>query len=88
METPGLSSLEAAAMGCNIVATKKGDPYDYFGDYAFYCEPDNIESIKNAIDQAFTAKVNPELKKRVLENYIWEKTAEQTLKGYQMALNF
>lgn len=86
METPGLSSLEAAAMGCNIVATKKGDPYDYFGDLAFYCEPDNVETIKAAIDQAFNTKVNPELKKRVLENYIWEKTAAETLKGYKIAL--
>ncbi len=86
METPGLSSLEAAAMGCNIVATKKGDTFDYFGDLAFYCEPDNVESIKAAIDQAFNTKVNPELKKRVLENYIWEKTAAETLKGYKIAL--
>ena len=49
METPGLSSLEAAAMGKNIVVTTKGDTYDYFEDYAFYCEPDDIESIKNAL---------------------------------------
>ena len=86
METPGLSSLEAAAMDCNIVVTKKGDPYDYFGDLAFYCEPDNIDSIKKAIDLAFDSKVNPELKKKVLENFIWENTAAETLKGYQMAL--
>ncbi|MBC7640945.1 MAG: glycosyltransferase family 4 protein [Flavobacterium sp.] len=86
METPGLSSLEAAAMGCNIVATKKGDPFDYFGDLAFYCEPDNVDSIKKAIDLAFESKVNPELKKKVLENYIWEKTALETLKGYKTAL--
>jgi len=53
METPGLSSLEAAAMGCNIVVTKKGDTYDYFEDYDFYCEPDDVDSIKRAIDQAY-----------------------------------
>lgn len=87
METPGLSSLEAAAMGCNIVVTKKGDPYDYFADHAFYCEPDDINSIKKAIDLAFNAKVNPELKQKVLKNYIWEKTAEETLKGYQKILS-
>lgn len=84
METPGLSSLEAAAMGCNIVVTKKGDTQDYFGDYAFYCEPDDVNSIRNAIDRAFNSPVNPELKKKVLENYIWEKTAEATLRGYEM----
>lgn len=87
METPGLSSLEAAAMGCNIVATQKGDPYDYFGDYAFYCEPDDVNSIKKAIGLAFNAAVNPKLKQKVLENYIWEKTAEETYKGYQKIMN-
>ncbi len=86
METPGLSSLEAGVMDCNIVVTKKGDTYDYFGDYAFYCEPDDILSIRKAIDQAFTAEVDPGLKKRILENYTWEKTAAQTLKGYKKAL--
>jgi glycosyltransferase involved in cell wall biosynthesis len=86
METPGLSSLEAAAMGCNIVATKKGDPFDYFGDLAFYCEPDNIESISKAIDLAFNSPINPALKQKVLDNYVWEKTAEETLKGYQSIL--
>lgn len=87
METPGLSSLEAAAMGCNIVATKKGDPYDYFGDMAYYCEPDDVDSIIKAIDQAYNSEVNPALKKKVLEQYIWEKTAQETLKGYQKALS-
>ncbi len=83
METPGLSSLEAAAMGCNIVVTKKGDTYDYFEDYAFYCEPDDVDSIKKAIDAAYTTPFNPELKQKVLKNYIWEKTADETLKAYK-----
>jgi glycosyltransferase involved in cell wall biosynthesis len=86
METPGLSSLEAAAMGCNIVVTRKGDTYDYFEDYAFYCEPDDVKSITKAIDKAFTAEVNPKLKQKVLENYVWEKTASETLKAYTKAL--
>lgn len=83
METPGLSSLEAAAMECNIVVTPKGDTYDYFGDYAFYCEPDDVNSIRQAIDKAYKTPFNPELKQKVLENYIWEKTAEETYKGYK-----
>lgn len=87
METPGLSSLEAAAMDCNIVVTRKGDTYDYFEDFAFYCEPDNVASIKKAIDNAFSTPLNPALKQKVLENYIWEKTAHETLKGYNMALH-
>lgn len=86
METPGLSSLEAAAMGCNVVVTRKGDTYDYFGDMAYYCEPDDIDSIRNAITRAFNEPVDPKLKEKVLEDFVWEKTAEETLKGYKKAL--
>ena len=85
METPGLSTLEAAVMDCNVVVTSKGDTHDYFEDYAYYCEPDNIESIKTAIDLAYKNPVNPKLKQKILGNYIWEKTAEETLKGYALA---
>lgn len=84
METPGLSSLEAAAMGCNIVVTKKGDTVDYFEDYAFYCEPDDVASIRKALDLAYNAPVNPKLKQKILEQYTWEKTAEETIKGYNL----
>ena len=84
METPGLSTLEAAAMDCNVVVTRKGDTYDYFEDYAYYCEPDDIQSIKEAVDKAYNNPVNPKLKQKVLEKYIWEKTAEETLKGYNL----
>ncbi len=83
METPGLSSLEAAAMGCNIVVTRKGDTYDYFEDYAYYCEPDDVDSIKSAIDKAYESPFNPKLKEKILDKYIWEKTAEATFSAYQ-----
>ncbi|BEH10156.1 MULTISPECIES: glycosyltransferase family 4 protein [Geobacter] len=87
METPGLSSLEAAAMGCNVVVTDKGDPRDYFGDYAFYCEPDSIDSIRSAIIRAYENPIDPALRKRVLENYTWTKAAEKTLEGYRYGLD-
>lgn len=84
METPGLSSLEAAAMDCNIVVTSKGDTYDYFGDQAFYCEPDNIPSIKEALDNAFKSLPSQVLKTKIMNEYTWERTAEKTLQGYQL----
>lgn len=86
METPGLSSLEAGVMNTNIVVTKKGDPEDYFGDYAYYCEPDDIESIKNAVIQAFNDPIKEDLRQHIIDNYKWEDTAAQTLDGYRMIL--
>ena len=87
METTGLSSLEAAAMGCNLVITNKGDAKDYFGDYACYCEPDSVESIRAAIMRAYESPVDPLLREHVINNFTWEKAAEKTLEGYKMALN-
>ena len=82
METPGLSSLEAAIMRTNIVVTKKGDTEDYFKDFAFYCEPDNLSSIKDAVEKAYNTPFDEKLLIRIKENYKWENTAQQTLDGY------
>ena len=86
METPGLSSLEAGAMGCNLVVTEKGDVRDYFGDYAFYCEPDSVESIRNALVRAHETPVNISQRRNILTNFVWERTAEKTLDGYRQIL--
>lgn len=85
-ETTGLSTLEAALLGCNIVITDKGDTRDYFKDYAFYCDPDNIASIKNAIQDAYTSPFPDELRRLILDNYTWEIAAEKTLQAYEHAL--
>ncbi|MNQ33540.1 D-inositol-3-phosphate glycosyltransferase [compost metagenome] len=86
-ETTGLSSLEAAIMDCNIVVTRKGDTEEYFQDLAFYCEPDNVSSIKNAVIKAFNEPCRDSLKELILKEYVWEKTAEETLKAYNLVLN-
>ena len=54
-ETCGLSTLEAAAMHCNIVITDKGFAHEYFNDCAFYCDPSSPSSILGAIDKASKA---------------------------------
>ncbi len=87
METTGLSSLEAACMGCNLVITEKGDTRDYFGDYAYYCDPESVDSIRAALVRAYEAPVNPLLRRRVLNNFTWEHTARKTLEGYSLVLN-
>ncbi len=87
IETTGLSSLEAGVMGCNLVITEKGDTRDYFGDYAYYCEPDSVDSIRQALLEAYQAPVNPGLRQHILANFTWERAAEKTLDGYRIALN-
>lgn len=85
-ETTGLSSLEAGAMGCNVVVTRKGDTEEYFNNMAYYCEPDDVESIRKAVFQAHTDPVNPTLQGYIFSHYTWRETAEQTLQAYQLVL--
>jgi glycosyltransferase involved in cell wall biosynthesis len=84
-ETTGLSSIEAAVMGCNIVITDKGDTREYFGDGAFYCAPGDPDSILQAVEKASMAPSNENLRQKILKQYTWEQAALQTLKAYQLA---
>jgi glycosyltransferase involved in cell wall biosynthesis len=82
-ETTGLSSIEAAVMGCNIVITDKGDAKEYFGSNAFYCDPGQPQSILAAVEKASNCKYNENLHQMILKRYTWKQAAIQTLKAYQ-----
>ncbi|OOQ57278.1 glycosyltransferase family 4 protein [Mucilaginibacter pedocola] len=84
-ETTGLSSIEAAAMGCNIVITDKGDTREYFEDDAFYCDPARPDSILAAIERASEAEYNQNLQKRIEQKFTWQRAALQTYQAYQLA---
>jgi glycosyltransferase involved in cell wall biosynthesis len=84
-ETTGLSSIEAAVMGCNIVITDKGDTVEYFGQDAFYCDASNPANILEAIQKASAAPGPTKLRDRILTQHTWKQAAIQTLKAYQLA---
>lgn len=81
-ETTGLSTLEAAAMGCRIVITDKGDTREYFGEHAFYCEPGSPVSIRDAVERAANAPFDGALQQLIFSEYTWQCTAEKTAAGY------
>lgn len=73
IETPGLASLEAAALGAQIVVSDLPPVREYFQTQAFYCNPTSISSIVNAIKNALEkGRPNTALQKFVEINYRWE----------------
>ncbi len=79
-ETTGLTSLEAVFCGANAVAS--GDrAREYLGDLAFYCDPGDINSIKEAIKHAYFAD-RPKLSPNLKNDYTWEAAAKETLNVY------
>jgi ATP-dependent Lon protease len=80
--TTGLAWTSAGG----ALLTDRGDTREYFGDFARYCEPDSVESIRSAILGSYGRPVDPALRHRIREEYTWVKAAERTLEGYRLAL--
>ena len=86
-ETTGLTSLEAGALGCNLVVGKGGDTYEYFQDLAWYCDANDQESIESAVEKALNQENDQRLKDVILSEFTWQKAAEKTRDAYIQALN-
>jgi glycosyltransferase involved in cell wall biosynthesis len=86
-ETCGLSTLEAAAMGCNVVITDKGYARAYFGNDAVYCDPGSTASIRQAIEKAAHQNNNGHLRQKILNEYTWQQAASQTAAAYKKVLS-
>ena len=85
-ETPGLVALEAALSGAKVVITEEGSTREYFEDMVTYSAPDNLESIRGAIERSYVSSNDGRLKQHVREHYTWEKVAEKTLEAYKRIL--
>lgn len=87
LDTPGLVSLEAASMGCNLAISSKGSTTEYFGKYAEYCLPDDINGIRKCVKAAYEKERTSELQKKIFDNYTWKIAAQKTLDAYQKILS-
>ena len=85
-ETTGLSSLEAGAMGCNLVVGNGGDTQEYFKDKASFCDANDINSIYLALEKELNKPIDYSFREYIFENYTWKHTANQTLLAYKKVL--
>ena len=83
LETPGLAALEGGLAGANVVITEIGGTKEYFGDYAWYINPEKKESIKEAIISAYTSPKTKKLSNHIEKNFNWSDVAKMTLKIYK-----
>lgn len=81
METPGLSALEAASQGTKIVITKYGGTKEYFGETAFYVDPNSIKDITFKIKIAFEKDI--EDNSNYYKKFRYSIIAKQYIKYYQ-----
>jgi glycosyltransferase involved in cell wall biosynthesis len=82
METCGLVSLEAALCGTPLVGSTFGHELEYLENDAWYGDPGNAESLKEAVLSAWQAGRYStraiRMKRKVLERFNWEQTVDAT----------
>ncbi|GAA4828618.1 glycosyltransferase [Paenibacillus vulneris] len=76
IETPGLASLEAAALGCPIVVSDVPPVKEYFGDFALYCNPSSVNSITDSLLQLSQKTRNNSMSHNFQKNYEWNHILE------------
>ena len=86
-ETPGRAALEAGLAGANVVITPYGGTREYFDTYAEYAEPSSIMSILKKTESALNKEKSSELKDHILQNFLWDKIAKQTVEMYKHVLS-
>lgn len=89
METTGLVTMEAMAMGIQFVtASAKYCPIKYykFDEFGYQCDPYDIESIKQAVLKAYYHPKSTELSEEYKQFFSYENVAEMTYKAYKKVL--
>ncbi|OXT09509.1 hypothetical protein CE561_00660 [Thermoanaerobacterium thermosaccharolyticum] len=81
-ECSSLVLVEAGLSGSNIVTLKNETEYEYLRDFAYYCDPRSIESIREAVLKAYNAPKNDNLKNRLLKDFTWDAVAEKLERIY------
>jgi 2-polyprenyl-3-methyl-5-hydroxy-6-metoxy-1,4-benzoquinol methylase/glycosyltransferase involved in cell wall biosynthesis len=90
-ETPGLTSMEAALAGCAIVVGNQGAEREYFGEFAYYCNPADIDSVREAVLAAWEDRDvarRKAFREYILKRYTWSETARVTAEAYEQVLRF
>lgn len=69
LETPGLSSIEAAANGKNILITPEGSTREYYFDIVNYCALDLEKSLSEILK---LPKYSPKIR-NLVKKYLWQR---------------
>ena len=72
IETPGLASLEAVALGVNTIVSNNEPVKEYFSENVYYCNPYDLKSIKLSLVTAYNQKKTENNIPFFINSYDWE----------------
>ena len=72
--------------GCALVSTHVGSAKEYLDDHAAYCDPDDVASIRAAVERAYRDGPRKATADMIRAKYTWGAAAEATVRAYERAL--
>lgn len=84
-ETLSQPSLAAGLAGCNVVAADRPYFRECLGNEAWFCDPSDLASIRQAVLAAWEAPRSASLRSRFVE-FTWERSAVETFRAYEALL--
>ena len=85
-ETTGLVGLEGLYQGTPVVMTERCYTDYYYGDRVTYCDPYQVASIQQAMEQAIERPFQrPD--SNYFEHFSWDNVGRRTLSAYQQVLH-
>lgn len=85
----GIPALEAMSFGCPVAASNRTSIPEIVGDGGIFFEPEDQNAMAEAI---YLVVTNPDMRRKLIKNgleraklFSWEKTAERTLRAYEIA---
>lgn len=84
-ETLSQPSLAAGLAGCNVVAADRPHFRECLGRDAWYCDPSDLASIRQAVLAAWEAPRTGSLRARLID-FTWERAAIETVRAYETLL--
>lgn len=85
-ERPGLVSLEAAACGCRVVASKRASIHEYLEHRAWYVDPAHPDQIRDTVEKAIASETPSGLREHAL-SYSWRNSAKALAGVYSAILS-
>lgn len=86
----GIPLVEAMSSGCPIIASRIPSSVEVAGDAAIYFDPDNGETLLQALDEVMDTAARQALAQRGRlrgESFSWEKAARELALAYRLAQN-
>ncbi len=82
-ETTGRVNLEAGASGTAVVCSDIPVNREYMKNYAYYCDPDSLQSIKKQVLNAYNKGSINGTQRFIRENYTLERYAKEVISAYK-----